>query len=67
VEENPRETESGAKHQEVPKDDAAVETDRAPNKRHRGRNVAADTAVSRRTGRGEIVDPRRNLMPPAGR
>jgi hypothetical protein len=57
VETNPRETKSEAKRQEVPNDDAAVETDTALNKRHRSRNVAADTAVNRRNGSGEFVDP----------
>jgi hypothetical protein len=31
-----------AEHCEVPKKHAAVETGRAPNKRHRGRNLAAE-------------------------
>jgi hypothetical protein len=41
LETNPEETESGADHQEVPKEDVAVETGRAPNERHRGRHLAA--------------------------
>jgi hypothetical protein len=40
LETNPEETESGANHWEVPKEDATVETGRALNKRHRGQHVA---------------------------
>jgi hypothetical protein len=43
---------SEAEHREVPKEHAAVETGRVPNKRHRGRNLAAEgrSAVQKRHG-----------------
>jgi hypothetical protein len=41
LEANPEETESEVEHKEVPKDDAAVETDKALNKRHGDQNLVA--------------------------
>jgi hypothetical protein len=38
---DPKEMEFCANYQEIPEDDAAVETSRVPNKRHKGRSVAA--------------------------
>jgi hypothetical protein len=55
MEANPEETEFKEEHWEVPKDHAVVETSKALNKWHRGRNLAA----SRRMGPGE------NCLPPA--
>jgi hypothetical protein len=39
---NPEKMQSKAEHREVPKGHAAVETGSAPNKRHRGRNLAEE-------------------------
>jgi hypothetical protein len=42
LEANPEEMQCEAVHREVPKEDATVETGRTPNKRHRGRHLAAE-------------------------
>jgi hypothetical protein len=42
LESNPEKKESGAVYQEVPNKLAAVETGRAPNKRHSDQNLAAE-------------------------
>jgi hypothetical protein len=39
---NPEEMQSEAEHREVPKEHATVEAGRAPNKRHRSRNLAEE-------------------------
>jgi hypothetical protein len=41
LEANPEEMESEAEYREVPKEHAAVETGKAPNKRHRGWHLVA--------------------------
>jgi hypothetical protein len=66
-EQYPRELESGAEHQEVLKEEAAVRSSRAMKKRHRGRRIAAGRRDKPKELTEVIVNPGGGWLPPAGR
>jgi hypothetical protein len=57
---NPEETQYEVVHREIPKENAAVETGRAPKKRQRDRHLAEKRRQTQRSGPGEIVDTERS-------
>jgi hypothetical protein len=57
---NLEETQSEAEHREVPKEHATVETAKASNKRHMGRNLAVEHHQKSKDRTWENWDPRRN-------